>query len=259
VERASKREIQFVSALKRRKDRWESKAFVVEGIKMVLELLRTDLELHRVYVNDTIAPESLPIEIVSRDPKLLSDRDFKRASSLVNPEGILAVFTIPEYTPRWSGKRWLIADRINDPGNLGTLMRSAEWFGADAFICTPQTVDRYHPKVVQASKGSVGRLHHFEADPSEVMRQAEKHGVQLIALDMGGDSMASSRVPRACGLILGNETHGISEVWKDANLPSWTIENFSKDDSMDSLNVAMAGTLALHWVATHQPENPETV
>jgi tRNA G18 (ribose-2'-O)-methylase SpoU len=91
------------------------------------------------------------------------------------------------------------------------------------------------------------------------MRQAEKHGVQLIALDMGGDSMASSRVPRACGLILGNETHGISEVWKDANLPSWTIENFSKDDSMDSLNVAMAGTLALHWVATHQPENPETV
>lgn len=256
MERASKREIQFVSSLKRRKDRWEQNAFAVEGLKMVLELLQTDLSLQQVFISDSMASESLPARIVSTHPKLMSDRDFKRTSSLVSPEGITAVFAIPESMPRWSGRRWLIADRINDPGNLGTLMRSAEWFGADALICTPQTVDRYHPKVVQASKGSVGRLHHFEADPHEIMRQAEAAGVQLIALDMGGEPMASSRVPRACGLILGNETHGISEVWKEGQVPSWSIEKFAKDESMDSLNVAMAGTLALHWVATHQPEAP---
>jgi len=253
VERASKREIQWVAALKRRKEREKYGVFVVEGRKMVDELLRTPLQL-RLLLSSSALPENfVPAAgtvIASELHKTVEERDFARISNLVQPEGVLAVFEIPHSEPRWTAQTWVVADRINDPGNLGALMRSAEWFGVGAFICTPETVDRYHPKVVQASKGSVGRLHSFEADWDTIYRAAQEQGVQLVTLDMAGVALERVEVPAACGIILGNETHGIAPFWKEHRLPSWSISRFT--EGIDSLNVAMAGTIAMHWVATHR-------
>src|SRR5690606_31367645 len=156
----SKSQISLVKSLHLKKFRTAHRLFIVEGMKSITEFFNEEYVLHSLYY----LPEILPkvgnflgnikgIEI--------SSEELKKISSLANPHGALAVFHVPDrrLQPSDLKNRFTLAlDFVQDPGNLGTIIRTADWFGMDTLICSNDTTDAFNPKVVQASMGSLARM-----------------------------------------------------------------------------------------------------
>ena len=235
----SKAQIKHISALRAKKYRTEHEQFIVEGKKSVRELLQSELKTeHIYYTQEHAALESLK---TTTNKSLLSSIEFGKISLQKNPEGVLALAYIPQKKDfRWEKKAYIALDSIRDPGNFGTIIRLADWFGAD-ILCSTDCVELYNPKVIQASMGSVFHInvHYVNLD-----EELNRSNLSIYAATLNGTSIYDLR-PNLHGiLVIGNEARGISAEILATAQEKITIPNKGK---AESLNAAMAcGILAAY-------------
>ena len=233
----SKNQIKFIHQLKRKKHRLEQGLFLAEGIKLVEELLRSELKVHKLYAT---AEYETPVSIVPVE--VISERELKSISDFTSPNQVLGIFEIPaEKEPVRQGLTVLL-DGINDPGNLGTILRLCDWFGVEQLVCSPNTVDCYNSKVVQASMGSLARVSVAYCDLLAFI-QEERRPVYGTFLD--GENLYETSLDPEAVLILGNEANGISKEVEKLVFKKLTIPQFGSKKNTESLNVAMATAIFL--------------
>ncbi len=169
----------------------------------------------------------------------------ERISGLVNPPGILALVHFPETlkVETDSDEKFVLAlDEIKDPGNLGTILRTADWFGIRTVIASENSVDIYNPKVIQASMGAVFRIHYQTTDLCKQLNTLKSQGFKILGADMKGESIYSFQFPAKAVLVMGSESHGISADVHQLLDTRLTIPSFGKTES---LNVGVAAAIIL--------------
>jgi TrmH family RNA methyltransferase len=234
-----KNQIKFIKNLQQKKYRNQHGLFVAEGVKLVDELISCGLAAVGIYATENDILQAKGVEY-----QKVSDTVLKRMSGLKTPNRVLAVFEIPESKPL-DYSDWILAlDDIKDPGNLGTIIRMCDWFGIPHMLCSPQTVDCYNPKTLQASMGSVGRVNIVY---TPLPKAIELSDLPAVGAFMDGDSVYDAAFNGAGILVMGNESHGISGEVGDLLQQRIGIPRF-KDSNVESLNVATATAILLSEV-----------
>lgn len=246
---------ELLTSLVYKKYRDKYKRFLIEGIKPVTEALQANFPIDVVYISNqnTAAAESIASLAQKKTIPLaaLSAKELKSISTLKSPEGVLAVgmLSTPQELPdpaRLSQAIFLW--QINDPGNLGALIRTALWFNIHHLFLSPRSVDPFNPKVVRASMGTLFRMAIYREIDFETVRQmATAARMSTTAADIHGQDLGSFDPHPTWFLILGNESHGLpSSIIKQAD----TIVRIPKNGYGDSLNLAVSAGIILHAFTT---------
>jgi len=233
----SKNNIKLITSLQQKKYRQKYQLFVAEGVKVVKELLNSSLELEQLYVTDESFISNKNIEIT-----LISENELKKISTLKTPNKVLGVFKIPKEEEINKSNFLVALDGINDPGNLGTIIRLCDWFGVSELVCSKNTVDCYNQKVVQSTMGSLTRVHISYVDLSEFLKNTS---LPTYTADMHGDNVYTTSLPQKDILVMGNEANGISSEIAEIVKNSVTIPRFGDLQQTESLNVATATAILL--------------
>lgn len=239
--------IQLQSKGKFRKD---SRAFIVEGIKMFMEL---PTRLHmQTYISESFAgncPEEVWEKIAGKPCECISDKLFGAVSDTQSPQGIMAVAQMPEYTfdelMIIGNPVFMILESLQDPGNLGTIMRTAEGAGVTAVILNHTSVDMYNPKVIRATMGSIFRVPFIYADClAETVKKLKDHHVKLYAAHLDGSRYYfEENYTKACGFMIGNEANGLSD---SLTLLADAMVKLPMSGQVDSLNAAVAASILMY-------------
>ena len=225
--------IKFIRSLSIKKNRIENQLFVVEGEKNVNEFINSDFVIDSVYSIDDSFKDSFKV----------SPKELDRISHLNSSNKILAVVKMPNYDFAKYGNTVIALDTIQDPGNLGTIIRLCDWFGVKEIICSETCVDQYNSKVVQASMGSLSRVKLNYCDLQTELSLMKDYSI--ISMDMDGVDIKESDDVDKKVIVLGNEGNGISkEVLQLSNI-TMSI-NKSNNSEAESLNVANACAIALY-------------
>lgn len=233
----TKDQLKFIKGLSLKKKRIEHKCFVVEGEKSVSELLASDFE-----IIDLFATNPCDIEAKVKITQI-TNRELLRISSLRSPKNVLAVVKIPKLKKTITGGVILVLDSINDPGNLGTIIRLCDWFGVKQIICSKDTVDIYNSKVIQASMGSLFRINISYTSLKDYLQKVD---TPICGAFMDGRNIKDIKFPKDIHIILGNESNGISEEVSSLITQRVAVKNIGL--KTESLNVAMATAIFLHEV-----------
>ena len=233
----SKNQIKLISSLHQKKFRQANQLFIAEGKKVIQELLDASFELNHIYATtalfEGVSPEKFSI---------VSDDELKKMSALTVPNNALAVFKIPVSNVFEAQGLIVALDGIRDPGNLGTIVRICDWFGIRQIICSPDTVDLYNPKVVQATMGSIARVNCIYSDLLPVL---EKTNLPVFGTFMDGENIYKMELPQEGIIVMGNEANGISEAIEKCVNSKIAIPRFGAIQQTESLNVATATALIL--------------
>ncbi len=228
----------LIQSLKQKKFRNLHKLFVVEGIKSVKEVLNSDFQVERVFCLKEHANEFSG----DFEKEILSENDLKKISNLKTPGGVLALCKIKEGRVKLKEEGLVLAlDGINDPGNLGTIIRLADWFGISTILCSENTVDVYNPKVIQATMGSFTRVEVLYTDLKVALKDYTN---PVIGTFLEGSNLYQEVLPSSGVIVLGNEANGISSEIEEIVTKKITIPQFGKGTT-ESLNVAMATSIVL--------------
>lgn len=235
--------------------------FIAEGVKVVVELLNSNLkivELYRVQGSGFSGSTSLTTGVRSSGKNGISgfdvsEEELKKISSLATPNEVLAVAEIPERKldiESLKDELTLVLDDIQDPGNMGTIIRVADWFGIENIICSINTVDCYNPKVVQATMGSIARVNVFYEDISNVINGIKdqiKAGFRIFGAVLDGDNIYSKKLSNKGFVVIGNESKGISANIVSLLTDRITIPNYAhykdRGGEVESLNAAIAAAI----------------
>jgi len=234
----SKNQTKFITSLQKKKYRNEQQLFIVEGVKVVEEFLLSAIELDTLFC--TSAVENTYKEY---HPTLLTEKELSKISSLSTPNKVLAIFKIPTLTKVDSKGLIVALDGVNDPGNLGTIIRLCEWFGVSQLLCSQHTVDCYNTKVVQASMGSLARLSIQYVNLETVLSNTT---LPIYGAVMNGTAVSTKKLEQNAILVMGSESHGISSAIAKIIQHKITIAKFDIATAIDSLNVATATAIVLH-------------
>lgn len=234
-----KSQIKLIKSLHQKKYRIKNGMFVVEGIKTVKELLASDFKTFKIYSDDEDLLRHMPdyAEFASRN-------ELKQMSNLKNASGALGVFYIPEEKPIDFNDWILLLDNVQDPGNLGTIIRLCDWFGIPHLVCSPNTVDCFNPKVLQATMGSITRVNVSYTDLSEFLEHAK---LPVYGTFMNGTPVHQVDMPEKGILIMGNEANGISQTIENRCNKKIAIPQFGAKTT-ESLNVATATAILLNEI-----------
>ena len=226
----TKNEIKLIRSLRNKKSRDEEGLFIVEGKKALTEILDSGMEVDRIY--STISVDART-EAQFAD---ISVAELKQISTLVTPYELVALVKIPPPFEQPLKGLILALDNIQDPGNLGAILRSADWFGIESIICSEDTVDVFNPKVVRASMGAVGRIKVFYVDIVSRLQEL-KTTHKVYGASMKGTSAYELSWEEDAVLLIGNEANGLGEKY-DAVVDEYiTIPAAGK---VESLNAAVA-------------------
>jgi len=194
------REIKLINSLKRKKNRIEEGLFVVEGEKNVEELLHSDFQIRDIYATDDWGNEANHIKV--------SSKELDRISSLSTPNKVVAIVEIPKPETITINTTSIVIDGVNDPGNLGTIIRTANWFGINQVICSTNSVDKFNPKVIMASMGSIFKSNVFYTDLNEFLSESK---LPIYGALLEGESIYNVEFKNPSIILLGSESHGISK------------------------------------------------
>ena len=225
----SKNQIKLIKSLELKKNRKRVGLFVAEGPKVVGDLLRAG---YRPYSFFSTQPRP--------DAELITDDELRRISFLQHPQEVLAVFHIPPSSllPSPSSLLSLALDGVQDPGNVGTIIRIADWFGISNIYCSPDTADVYNPKVVQATMGSLAHVTITYCDLVPLLREAD---VPIYGTLLDGQNIYEQPLSDKGVIVMGNEGNGISPEIRQLVTHKILIPNFNKNhETAESLNVAIA-------------------
>lgn len=233
----SQQEIKHINALKIKKYRTKYAQFFAEGDKIIKELIDIGLEVVHIYA---IRPEKINYEEI----KIITENELKKISALQHPTNSLAIFKIPDNNFEIKLQEWIVLlDDIQDPGNMGTIIRICDWFGIKKIICSDGCVDVYNPKVVQASMASIGRMQIKEAILLEIV---DTYNFPLYGAVLNGKNYHEQPFKEKGFILIGNEGHGISEML----LPKITYPiTIPKKGNAESLNAAIATALILDKIS----------
>ncbi len=235
----TKNQLKHIRLLKQKKYRQEYGEFIVEGEKNVAELLNSNFTCIDLFATEDWDNTHSSFEITKVTNKQLS-----QISNLSSPNKVLAVVKLPsfEYTDSILNQELtLVLDTINDPGNLGTIIRTADWFGIKNIICSQDSVDCYNPKVVQTTKGSLFNVAVHYQDLAEVLSQTK---LPIYGAFLDGKEIAKNFEPQKPGILLmGSESHGISAELEKLVTDKILIKQHGK---AESLNVAIATSILLY-------------
>ena len=231
----SKNHLKLITSLSQKKYRHKYKLFIVEGIKVVQEFLNSSYELEILFSTESsFSYLDSFIEV--------SEQELKKISSLKTPNKVIALFKIPVEKNSSSSGLIVALDAINDPGNLGTIIRLCDWFGIDQLLCSKETVDCYNTKVVQSSMGSLTRVAISYVDLKEYLTSVS---IPVFIADMDGDNIYEMKPPTSAVLVMGNEANGISNSIKQIVSTKISIPRYGNSQLTESLNVATATAILL--------------
>ena len=239
----SKNQVKLIQKLHQKKYRNELNLFIVEGKKSINEFLQAGYTPQLLIATEAFTA-SVPQHLITP----VSKDELRKVSTLQNPDEGLAVFEQPKHKGILQEGVIVALDNVQDPGNLGTIIRLCDWFGVETLLCNTQTVDCYNPKVVQASMGSLTRVAVHYLDLAAFLTTT---ALPVYTMDLEGENLYTATFSKDCILILGNEANGISSEVRALSNEVITIPRFSKHQRTESLNVAMAGAIILSEVMGH--------
>ncbi len=243
----SKNKIKLIQSLNRKKERDESGLFLAEGNKMVEEALRSVFEIETLVCTIQFAAQHPEIRLKAKEFIEADKASIQKASLLQNPQEALAIVrqtAIEKPELNLSAELYLALDFIQDPGNLGTILRIADWFGINTVICSENTVDVYNPKVVQASMGAIFRIKTKYRNLESFLSEASKSQVPVYGTFMDGKNIYKEQLSPNGIIVLGNEGNGISDSVSQLVTQKITIPTFSiNTNKSESLNVAIAASI----------------
>jgi TrmH family RNA methyltransferase len=230
----SKNQQKYIRQLEQKKYRKREGCFVAEGTKVVGDLLKRYQPLALYATESWDAPKGVGYTLVSEE-------ELQRVSFQQHPQQVLAIFPIPQPTDPVSlrGSLTLALDGVQDPGNLGTIIRIADWFGIDTIICSEETADAWNPKVIQATMGSIARVNVIYANLVELLDTLPSD-YPVYGTFLDGENIYTQTLSGEGLIIMGNEGNGISDAVKAKVNRRLLIPDFHQGDTADSLNVAIA-------------------
>ncbi len=238
----TKAQIKLIKSLHLKKFRNEYNLFVAEGSTNVLDLLNSPFRLQWLFARESWI-ETFDERLQDVNVQQVSGKAMEMMSSLKSPSEVLAVFKLPElpdFNPNAIDDYVLALDSIKDPGNLGTIIRTADWFGIKNIICTRETVDAYNPKVVQATMGSLARVQIYYLDLEKVLSEIPTN-IDVYGAYLHGDPVNNIEKQDKGIILIGSEAHGISKDYLSLITHKVTIPTFTKGKSgAESLNAAVA-------------------
>lgn len=249
--------IKMVRALLgRAKERREAGMFVVEGVRLVEEAVKGDWKLETVLYDESLSErgKSLVSSLKSKrvDVEEISADLMKSLSETETPQGILAILQFSQLPITNNLNFILIPDQIRDPGNLGTLLRSAAATGVQAVLLPPETTDAFAPKVIRAGMGAHFRVPIREIGWNEIQEVCKLAGLQVLVADMNGKSCWDTNLRQPLALIIGGEAEGASEQAR--KLANEQIR-IPMAGNVESLNVGVAGSVLMLEVVRQRRNN----
>jgi TrmH family RNA methyltransferase len=233
----SNNEIKHINSLKIKKYRNKYSEFIAEGKKVITELIQNGIICKKIYILDNDGfyfPDEINIEVITL-------QDLKKISNQANPSSHFAIFEIPKIKSIDIIQDWVIAlDNIQDPGNLGTIIRIADWFGIKNVICSDNCVDIYNPKTIQASMASIANVNVIETNLIDFFQKHDD--VPIMAAMLNGKNIQSIKFPEKGIVLIGNEGKGISVELLEYIDTQITIPKFGK---AESLNAAVATSIII--------------
>ena len=239
-------EIKFIKSLYLKKNRDLNSLFIVEGDKIIDELLSSDFSIRNIYATEDWYDDNCP-KINDDILVKISPKELSRISNLKSPNNVLAVVKKRDLELNHDNLTdlTLVLDSINDPGNLGTIIRSCHWFSIKNIVCSENTVDMYNSKVIQSTMGSVFNVNVFYEDLSSFLKDcSNSHTIYGSFLD--GDDIKNLDIKSSSILVVGNESNGISNSLVNQIHKKVTIKGISKN--INSLNVASATAIMLNEI-----------
>ena len=240
----SKNQAKYIRSLTVAKFRKANGQFIAEGTKLVIELINSSLKVVTVFALPSwIQEHLLPIE--GRDFEIVevTEREISMISSLTTPSAVLCIVKIPALIinpENISQELVLMLDDIKDPGNMGTIIRTADWFGIKTIICSENCVDIYNPKVVQATMGSIARISIFYTQLFPFLANLPS-GVIVYGSMLDGDILIDKKLEKKGIIIIGNESRGISPELLPHITEKIKIPSFSDASGhAESLNASIA-------------------
>lgn len=238
----TKNEIKIIKSFQLKRQREENKLFVVEGEKMVCELLiQSKFDIKCIYFTEDFDSSLIPNSI---DSLKISVKDLDRISGFKKANKVLAVVHQMQNSTidYLESNLILVLDDINDPGNLGTIIRTADWFGITQIVASKKTVELYNPKVIQSSMGAIYRMNYSVCDLDDEINNLIEHDYIVAGAVIHGENIYKTKLSVKTALVMGSESHGISEEILKLINQEISIPNFGKSES---LNVAMATGILL--------------
>ncbi|MCE5345920.1 MAG: RNA methyltransferase [Bacteroidales bacterium] len=246
----SKNKAKFIISLQKKKIRDEEKLFVIEGDKLVKEFLAAGSPVKTLIAKPEFL-SALPEDLkrFADEVETVSYEELKHLSTLITPHNALAVVPIPDCkmdTGEIFKGLSVALEFVQDPGNLGTIIRAAAWFGIRNIICSPDCVDVYNPKVIQASMGAILHVSVYYSDLKGLVIQANEKNIPVFGTLLEGKSIYDHNLDNKGIILLGNESKGISGELIPFITEKIMIPKFNDArQGIDSLNVGMAASVVL--------------
>ena len=243
-------ELKYYSSLKLKKYRQKEGKFIVEGKRLVEEALKSNYKSEIVIMSKSFADKHNPSFNKNLRTEVVSDKNFQKLTDTKSPQGIAAILLIHSASTRIDKEEKLVValENISDPGNVGTIIRTCDWFGIRNVIVSPNSVDLFNPKVIRSTMGSLFHINVFESDDfySDLLK-LKKDGFKILCSDMDGKDVFAYKNRGNYVLIMSNEAHGPTET---ALKLSDEIITIPKQGKAESLNVASAAAIMIARLST---------
>lgn len=232
-------EVKHVVSLHLPKNRQQHQQFIAEGIRICTTLIDSGTKLVTLYATEKALPL---IKNIMATSIIVSDHVMEKMSAASSPSGVLGVFAIPKSPATKELQAGLVLARIGDPGNMGTLIRSAAAMNVKTVVII-EGADPYNPKVVQSTAGTIGLVHVFQLSWDELVTAAHAQKLSLCALVVSGGKKPIDVSIAKSLLVVGSEAHGIPDEWLATCNETLTLP---MPGTVESLNAAVAGSIALY-------------
>ncbi|MCI6161700.1 MAG: RNA methyltransferase [Prevotella sp.] len=236
----SKNLMKYVRALETKKGRKKEGAFVAEGPKVTADLMNVATPIKLIATDDWFGEMHLPPH---ESRVVVSEEELKKISFLQHPQRVMGVFPLPDdhvEDADFKNKLYMALDGVQDPGNLGTIIRIADWFGIESIFCSHETADAFNPKVVQATMGSIARVKIIYTELNDLMGNLPK-GTPVYGTFLDGKNIYDEMLDGHGIIVMGNEGKGISDELSTRINRRLLIPNYPENrPTADSLNVAVA-------------------
>jgi TrmH family RNA methyltransferase len=240
------KKIKLIKSLESKKGRKEHGLFLVEGDKMVSEMISSRFPITYIAATEDWYAKTRQLSFVT-EKDVVSQKEIDKISFLKTPQNVLCIAKVPDNKlnlPELKNNLVLLLDTIQDPGNLGTIIRISDWFGIEHVICSIDCADAFSPKVVQATMGSICRVKVYYGDFKEILKQIKQLDLPIYGTTLEGENIYHASLTPYGFIMMGNESKGINASWinmldKQLFIPFYpTIKKRS-----ESLNVASAAAI----------------
>lgn len=242
----SKNKIKFIRSLHTKKGREAEKCFIAEGERIVNEIIESETEILFIVATKLWIEKNYfqtkHIEIIE-----VEQNDLSQISTLSTPQQVLCIARVPNTDfciENIKDELTLALDSVQDPGNMGTIIRLANWFGIKTILCSHSTVDAFNPKVVQASMGGICRVQIVYDNLSAIIAQIkEDNQIPVYGTFLEGENVYETKLTNNGIVVLGNEGNGISQELEQLITRKISIPSFSQNNVVESLNVSIAAAI----------------